>query len=69
MIRELFCSENKLVRTLLPGSIIWNHLLMITSILYEEAGCKEISEHCVYSALFQLWKMVLVRILVYWKGI
>lgn len=28
MIRELFCSENKLVRTLLPESKVWNHLLM-----------------------------------------
>lgn len=30
MIRKLFCSENKWVRTLLPKTIIWNHLIMIS---------------------------------------
>lgn len=68
MIRELFCSENKLVRTLLPESKIWNHLLMTSFHSVWEADCKEIAEHCVFSALFQIWKTV-VSIFVYRKGI
>lgn len=60
MIRNLFCSKNKLVRTLLPEAQYISLNNDKPPFCIRRQIKKDIAKHCLHSARFQLWKMALV---------